>query len=181
MTDLPSPCKVAKGNGPFVASLLFPAQPVEVEEVNRNSIMLTSSTTNFELIDILAPPVKLPNPPNKLYYILDDGIGVLTNDCDMAKRRKLLVSSLISKGREAGCRYYTDGSHKWGGTKHGDGDELKGGFRFFKLCCSHSRLNCSTKIEENVEVKIKLASTNNTRLIHGRHHGNRKMSRKTCK
>jgi hypothetical protein len=175
MTDLPSPCKVAKGDGPFVASLIFPAQPVEVEEVKRNSISLT--TTNFEFIDILAPPAKLPDLPKKLYYILDDGF--LTNeDCDMTKRKKSLVSKLISKGKETGCRYYTDGSHQWGAKE--EHDNRKGAFRFFKLCCSHSRVK-STKDKNKKKVDIKLASTNNTRVIHGRHNGNRNMARKTCK
>jgi hypothetical protein len=175
MTDLPSPRKVAKGDGPFIASIIFPAQPVEVEEVNRSSIALT--TINFDLIDILAPPTNSPNPPKKLYYILDDGF--VAKDCDMVRRKKSLVSKIILAGKEAGCRYYTDGWHKWG-TKE---DQEKEGFCFFKLCCSHSRSKPTSKKGKDgiKEEHIKLASTNNTRLIHGRHHGNRKMARKTCK
>jgi hypothetical protein len=83
------------------------------------------------------------------------------------------VQELKLRGRDDGCMYFTTGYALWGPTDRG--------FRFFKLCCCFSKIKRAAAGSQKKAYDFKLASTNNTRKIHGRHHGNKEVARKSCK
>jgi hypothetical protein len=90
------------------------------------------------------------------------------------ERKEALVVELKLRGRNDGCRYFTFGSNLWG--------PADSNFRFFKLCCCFSVQRRQAKSSGVTASDFKLASTNNTRKIHGHYHGNKEVSaRKSCK
>jgi len=165
---------VAKGDGPFIlASLFFPVQQVEVTERERISINFSESSF-FEEVNILAPR-SASMPGKRLYYILKEPTTNETSGSPMTvnERKEDLVAELKLRGRNDGCRYFTFGSNMWG--------LADSNFHFFKLCCFFSVQKRQTKSSGLIASDYKLASTNNTRKIHGHHHGNKDVARKCCK
>lgn len=83
------------------------------------------------------------------------------------------MRNLKLRGRDDGYNYFTTGSILWGPTDRN--------FHFFKLCCCFSKPKREVNNSKLNVSNFKLAFTNNTKKIHGCHHGNKEVARKSRK
>ena len=182
-TDPPSPCKVAKGDGPFLASLFF-----DVHRMNHNNSgtlhnLKPPDNAVYSNTDILAPLNWLASK-NEL-YIFNPTVYIPSSDkVTMKATRNKLQGLLKLNGKlgdgDGGSNYFFDSLKQWGPNNVVHHIQP---MKFYLKCFSSGTARESCNANTTEKSSFKLAGTNNTRAlhVHGRVLGNKEVSRKSCK
>ncbi len=181
-TNPPSPSKVAKGDGPFVASLYCDVHHIMHDRGNLHGLKPPDDAT-YSNTDIFACPNN--GQTNQGYYIFDAKKFTPSPDDDVMKSSlRKLYDHLKLCGKagdgEVGSRYFNTSLRNWGPMDVETKFQPK---RFlFKCYCSDvARKQSSKEKESGKNGSYKLAATNNTRTLYSRHGGNKGAPRKSCK
>ena len=182
-TDPPSPSRVAKGDGPFVASLYFDVHHIMYDRGILHGLK-PPDDASYSNTDIFACPN--PGQTNQGYYIFDTKKFTPSPDHDVMKSTlKKLYDHLKLSGKagdgEVGSKYFNTSLRDFGPM---DVETKFQPRRFlFKCSCSDLARKKASKQKEctSNDGSYKLAATNNTRTLFGRHGGNKGAPRKSCK
>lgn len=184
-TDPPSPAKVAVGDCPFIASLY--ARVHKVTHNNKKTLhqLQPPEDARYCETDIFACPGEPQN--DHCVYIFDPVEFAPSPDKVLMESMKekfynhIKLSGRLGDGK-AGAKYLFQSLRNFGPVRK-EGDDEKFQAKKFYLKCSHSdvaRVSTNSQKKTNVDVSLKLASTNGTRTLHGRPQGNKQAPRKSC-
>jgi len=180
-TDPPSPCKVAKGDGPFLASLFFDVHKMNHSNSGTLNSLKPPDHALYSNTDILAPLNGLASK-NEL-YIFNPTVYIPSSDkLTMKAARNKLQGHLKLKGKmgdgDGGSNYFFDSLKQWGPNNVAHHVQP---MKFYLKCFSSVTARESSNAKMTEKSSFKLAGTNNTRGLHGRFLGNKEVPRKSCK
>ena len=181
-TDPPSPSKVAKGDGPFAATLYC-----DVHHIMCDNWMLHDlkppQDASYTKTNILACPQEAQYKEG--FYIFSTKEFTPSSDAGtMKSRREKFYNHMKLCGKigdeHGGANYYFSSLRKWGPIHEDTNFQPK---RCFMKCSCSDVVRNKPKPQNSTTDKasFKLASTNNTRKLHGCHKGNKDAPRKSCK